>query len=97
MVLKKGLASSRSMKRLTHPMIRPIIPAHRQSRSVPPNTRQKPAPPRKLPSSDTLSRYTRHRATVSFSQSTAVSTSGFSRQMRRLRAFSCSRASRSLP
>ena len=49
MVLKKGLASTRSMNRLTQPMISPISPAHRQSRSEPPNTSAKLSPPRKLP------------------------------------------------
>ena len=97
MVLKKGLASKRSRKRFTKPMIMPISPAHRQSRREPPNTSAKPSPPRKLPRYATAGRYTRHRAMVCRSHSEASSTVGFSRQMRRLRAFSCSSASRSLP
>ena len=48
-VLKKGLASCLSIKWVMRPMIRPIAPAHRQSNSVPPNTRQKPRPTSTLP------------------------------------------------
>lgn len=49
MVLKKGLVSSLSIRRVTKPMISPIRPAHRLSRRVPPKTGQKPAAARKLP------------------------------------------------
>ena len=49
MVLKNGLTSSRSMQRVTKPMIRPLSPAQSQSRTVPPNTQQKPAAAMKLP------------------------------------------------
>ena len=49
MVLKNGLTSSRSSQRVTKPMIRPLSPAHSQSRTVPPKTQQKPAAAMKLP------------------------------------------------
>ena len=49
MVLKKGFASRLSMKRVTRPMMRPISPAHRQSDSAPPNTRQNPMPTSTFP------------------------------------------------
>ena len=49
MVLKNGLTSSRSMQRVTKPMVRPLSPAQSQSRTVPPKTQQKPAAAMKLP------------------------------------------------
>ena len=49
MVLKNGFVSRLSIWRETKPMMRPRRPANRLSRSVPPNTGQKPAAAQKLP------------------------------------------------